>query len=218
MPRRGLEHGRDLAAGKPPSPADSADESGSRAADRRDWAARPPAPCCGASSPMRGRLAIRCARVGVQRIAEHLARRRLLHQPARIHDAEPVGQMACTPMSWVTNRIEEPISRCSSRIMPSTSFCTSDVQRGGRLVGDDEIGPADGGQRDGDALAHAAGQLVRIGVEHRRARGCSRARCASTTAAGIPARLPPCAARRNRRNDCRTRRTGFSTFIEPCMM
>ena len=37
-----------------------------------------------------------------------------------------------------------------------------DVERGGRLVGDDQLGVA--GQRDGDhdALAHAAGKLVRI--------------------------------------------------------
>ena len=28
-------------------------------------------------------------------------------------------------MSWVTKRIDEPISRCTSRIMPSTSFCTT---------------------------------------------------------------------------------------------
>ena len=32
---------------------------------------------------------------------------------------------ACTPMSWVTNRSDEPISRWTLRIMPSTVFCTS---------------------------------------------------------------------------------------------
>ena len=41
-----------------------------------------------------------------------------------------------------------------------------DVERGGRLVGDDEFGIADGREPDGDALAHAARELVRIGVEH----------------------------------------------------
>ena len=33
--------------------------------------------------------------------------------------------LACTPMSCVTRIIEEPISRCTSRIMASTSFCTT---------------------------------------------------------------------------------------------
>ena len=40
------------------------------------------------------------------------------------------------------------------------------VERRGRLVGDDEFRPADRRQRDGDALAHAAGQFVRIRIEY----------------------------------------------------
>ena len=32
---------------------------------------------------------------------------------------------ACTPMSWVTRSTDEPISRWTSRIMSSTSFCTT---------------------------------------------------------------------------------------------
>ena len=55
-----LDHGRGPRAGRPPSPADSADESGTRTADRRDWAARPQESLARASSPMRGRLEIRC--------------------------------------------------------------------------------------------------------------------------------------------------------------
>ena len=39
------------------------------------------------------------------------------------------------------------------------------VQRRGRLVGDDDIRLVEQGGRDGDALAHAAGELVRVGVE-----------------------------------------------------
>ncbi|MEI9889136.1 MAG: hypothetical protein WDN08_22050 [Rhizomicrobium sp.] len=37
-----------------------------------------------------------------------------------------------------------------------------DVERGGRLVGDQEVGTAHRRHRDHDALAHAAGELVRI--------------------------------------------------------
>ena len=76
-------------------------------------------------------------------------------------------RLAWTAMSCVTNRTEEPSSRCTSRIMREHALLHDDVERGGRLVGDDEFGPADGGERDRHALAHAAGQLVRIGVEHR---------------------------------------------------
>ena len=39
-----------------------------------------------------------------------------------------------------------------------------DVERRGRLVGDQQIGAGDQHHRDHDALAHAAGDLVRIGV------------------------------------------------------
>ena len=37
-----------------------------------------------------------------------------------------------------------------------------DVERGGRLVGDQQLRPAGQRHRDHDALAHAAGELVRI--------------------------------------------------------
>ena len=37
-----------------------------------------------------------------------------------------------------------------------------DVERGGRLVGDDDVGPVQQRDRDRHALAHAAGELVRV--------------------------------------------------------
>ncbi len=40
-----------------------------------------------------------------------------------------------------------------------------DVQRGGGLVGDDQVRPVQHGDGDGHALAHAAGQLMRIGQQ-----------------------------------------------------
>ena len=39
------------------------------------------------------------------------------------------------------------------------------VERRGRLVGDQEVGLGDQHHRDHRALAHAAGELVRVGVE-----------------------------------------------------
>ena len=48
-----------------------------------------------------------------------------------------------------------------------------DVERGRRLVGDDHRRAVQERDRDRDALAHAAGELVRVGVEPaRRRRGC----------------------------------------------
>ena len=61
VPRRDRDQRRVLARGRCPWRAGSADGSGSRAAARRGWAARPRAPCFGVVSPMRGRLAMRCA-------------------------------------------------------------------------------------------------------------------------------------------------------------
>ena len=46
-----------------------------------------------------------------------------------------------------------------------------DVERGGRLVGDEHGGPVQERDGDGDALAHAARELVRIGVEPLLGRG-----------------------------------------------
>ena len=92
-----------------------------------------------------------------------------------------------------------------------------DVERGGRLVGDDEVGPADGGERDGDALAHAAGELVRIGVEHVGVE-LQALQMRAHDVAGTPASAAPMWRKAKSTKACRTRRTGFSTFIEPCMM
>src|SRR3546814_14762826 len=52
----------------------------------------------------------------------------------------------------------------------SSDVCSSDlldrhVQGGRRLVGDDDLGIVQNRDGDGDALAHAAGQLVRIGAQ-----------------------------------------------------
>ena len=39
------------------------------------------------------------------------------------------------------------------------------VERGGRLIGDDQLRFGANGQRDHDALAHATGEFVRIGID-----------------------------------------------------
>ena len=89
-------------------------------------------------------------------------------------------------------------SRTSAIEEPQDLRLHRDVERRGRLVGDQQVGPPD--QRHGDqhALAHAARELVRIVVEARLRRpGCRRGR-ASRPRAGAP-RARALAARRRRR-------------------
>ena len=101
-------------------------------------------------------------RVGVARRAEQIADRRLLHLAARIHhhhalgdfgdDAEIVGDQddgGADAVLEVAHQVQD-------------LRLDGHVERRGRLVGDQELRIA--GERHGDhhALAHAAGELVRI--------------------------------------------------------
>ena len=72
---------------------------------------------------------------------------------------------ATTPMSWVMNTMAEPWLRLQLADEIEDLRLHRDVERGRRLVGDQQRGIA--GQRHGDhrALAHAARQLVRIAVD-----------------------------------------------------
>ena len=92
-----------------------------------------------------------------------------------------------------------------------------DIERGGGFVGDDEVGTADGGKRNGGALAHAARQFMRIGRQHRWVELDPR-QMGNDGNLEISPGAGDVRPRRNRRKLCRNRRTGLSTFIEPCMM
>ena len=69
---------------------------------------------------------------------------------------------ATTPRSWVISTIDMPSSRCRSLHELEDLRLHGDVERRGRLVGDQEIGLAQQRHRDHHALAHAARKLVRI--------------------------------------------------------
>ena len=72
---------------------------------------------------------------------------------------------ATTPRSWVISRIAVPSSLAGSSQQLEHLRLDRDVERRRRLVGDQQLRVA--GQRHGDhhPLAHAAGELVRIGAE-----------------------------------------------------
>ena len=69
---------------------------------------------------------------------------------------------AITPMSCVISITAAPCSRAEALEERDDLRLDRDVERGGRLVGDQQ--PRLGGERERDhhALAHAAGELVRI--------------------------------------------------------
>ena len=77
---------------------------------------------------------------------------------------------AITPMSWVMSRIAVPCARPQLLHQAQDLRLDRDVERGRRLVGDQQLRPAGHRHRDHDALAHAAGQLVRIVVDRARPR------------------------------------------------
>ena len=57
-------------------------------------------------------------------------------------------------------------SRCSSREQLQNLRAHGDVQRGDRLIRDEQLRPEDQRARDSDALALAAGKFVRIARLH----------------------------------------------------
>ena len=91
---------------------------------------------------------------------------RLLDQACRIHDAEAVRQIGVH--AHIVGDEQERGADLALDVADHAEHVLlhDDVERRRGLVGDDEVGPADGGERDGDALAHAAGELVRIGGQH----------------------------------------------------
>ena len=72
---------------------------------------------------------------------------------------------AITPMSWVISITAVPRSRAEALQQRDDLRLHRDVERGGRLVGDDQLRLGAERERQHDALAHAAGELVRVAVD-----------------------------------------------------
>ena len=77
------------------------------------------------------------------------------------------ASISTTARSWVMNRQAKPVSRCSSWNSSSTRGLHRDVERGRRLVGDQQLRLQRERAGDADALPLAAGELVRVAVAHR---------------------------------------------------
>ena len=110
-------------------------------------------------------------RIRVLRMVEHLLDGTLLDDPALGHHADPVGHLAHDAEVVGDEQQRHAVARLQGLQELQDLRLDGDVERRRRLVGDQEVGLV--GERHGDhhALALAAGELVRVGVEPRRRLG-----------------------------------------------
>ena len=105
---------------------------------------------------------MQAARIGMARIGEQLATHRLLDHPAGIDDRDAVG-MAGDDAEIMGDQHQaeaEPLLQRAQHVQDLRLH--RHVERRGRLVGDQQIGIVGDGHGDHRALAHAAGEFVRI--------------------------------------------------------
>ena len=106
-------------------------------------------------------------RVGVAGVGQHLRGGSGLHRLARIHDRDGVAELG-DDAEVVRHEQHGDAEFLGERFQQLQDLqLRRDIERGGRLVGDDQRRAA--GERAGDhqALALAAGELVRVALEHR---------------------------------------------------
>ena len=103
--------------------------------------------------------------VGVLRVVEELVERALLDHPARVHDHDAVGDVG--DHREVVGDQDDPGVGLLAQLaqLVEDLRLDRDVQRRGRLVGDQQLRRAGQRHRDHHALAHAAGELVRVGAQ-----------------------------------------------------
>ena len=102
------------------------------------------------------------ARVGLARRGEQRRDRRLLHQHAAIQDDGAAAHLRheIEIVRDEQQREAEPLAQILQQA--DDLRLHGDVERGGRLIGDQQARPACDRHGDEHALAHAAGELVRI--------------------------------------------------------
>ena len=150
------------------------------------------APCAARRAPRmrpRGQAGQQALRVGMARAREQ-RRVAARSRPPAPHTSPRHGRRsrATTPRLWVMNRMPMPVSARSLREQRQDLRLDRDVERGGRLVGDQQRRVAGHRERDHHALAHAARHLVRIVVHAAPRRRGSRPAPASPRRASSPRR------------------------------
>jgi hypothetical protein len=135
------------------------------------------------------------ARVGMLRVMEDLASTGPLSTTRPRYITTTRSHIsATTPRSWVMSMIAMP-ARLEVAHQVEDLRLGGHVQRGGRLVGDEQAGMARERHGDHGALAHAAAELERIGVYATFRGGMPTRRRASMCPRVAPRPRPGCAGR-----------------------
>ena len=104
-------------------------------------------------------------RVGHPGAVEDVLDGALLDRPARVHDQDPVDHAGDhAEVVGDQHGRRAGLLLCGLEHLEDLRL-HGHVERGGRLVGDDHLGLVGHRDRDDHALAHAAGELVRVGVD-----------------------------------------------------
>jgi hypothetical protein len=103
--------------------------------------------------------------VGVRRIVEEIVHRRILDDAAGIHHGNPIGEAGYD--AEVVGDDDKCGVHLGRQVVEEIEDLRldGDVECRGRFVGDQEFRFGQERHRDDDALAHAAGELMRIEVE-----------------------------------------------------
>ena len=101
-------------------------------------------------------------RIGMTRPMENVVGVAFLDEPRRIHHDDAVG--VARDHAEVMRDDDQRDIQLAGQILHQLEDLRldGDIERGGRLVGDDELGIAGEADRDHHPLAHAAGELMRI--------------------------------------------------------
>ncbi|WP_246752902.1 hypothetical protein [Sinorhizobium sp. BG8] len=103
--------------------------------------------------------------IGMARVREDLPDASLLHNPARIHDRDPITDL-CDDAKVVRDH-QDRYARCLLKLphqMQDLGF-HGDIKRSGRFVGDEKRGAHQERRGDRHALEHAARKLEGIGIQ-----------------------------------------------------
>ena len=108
-----------------------------------------------------------CLGVGMARIREHFARRADLDDLAGVGDGDTLGDLVMHAQVMRDDDQRILLPALDGNQQQQNAFLHHHIQRGGRLVGQDQARVEETGHGYHDPLAHAAAELVWIGRKHR---------------------------------------------------
>src|SRR5258706_3394616 len=118
-----------------------------------------------------GNRAHKSCGVGMLRVVDDFLHRADLDDPPRVHDRDAIGGLRDHAHVMRDQHHRCAVVAAQALEQRDDLRLDRDVERGGRLVGDDEARVGAQGERDDDSLAHTAGKLVREMVDAPLGRG-----------------------------------------------